>query len=502
MPTDAEFDDFLEGSPSAPPAAPGRSDTELDQFLEGGGAPPAATSAAAPLDKRGMPSMQAVAGTVPQGGEGAASFASKIRAARGLPPAYASGTPEAADATGQMVRHVLGMLATGATGGLTQALGPATRLAAMYAAGAGSSLAAEPFDPTPEGDALSRANTSGLLSGALEGLGLAAQGAAPGAAQAAGRLHDQAGTQWAKAIGGIQRDMNNAGGPEAFSALGNAAKDQGLFRPLDFFPGTGARMAARVKDTLKSSGEAIGKTLKTASEEGVGLSAKELKDALDESVADFKAMPNLNKSRLADVRAVQADIDEMAKPVNGGGAEPRLTAQQLQTVKQNITRLVKNWDPDKTDDAIQGIRRKLGGKIIEGQEEAVASVPGALEPYQQQKAEYGTAKGVARLQHSAARRGGNQLAPLGGLHGTIAAIAGGLGGAAATRDPLDTIATMLLANAGMRAASSPRLWGLGLTGASQAAGALGKASAPGLLGVLQAAGQTGLGLARPEKKKP
>lgn len=472
-----------------------------DESEEITAAGPQAGAGPAPVDKYGMPSMQAVVGTVPQGGEAEASFASKIRAARGLPPAYAPGTPEAAQATREVGRHGVGMLATGLTGSASAGLLPATRMVLAYLAGGGGSLASELFDPTANGGALSRANLSGLLNSGAEGLGLALQGAAGGASDAANWLRDQTGGQWFKLAGGNAADVTKAGGNAAANALGLEMRNQGLVQPWDFLPFSSSRMAQRVKDTLKSSGEEIGGTLRRASDGGVGPTAQSMKDAMDESVLEFRKMAHSNRPQLGQAKRIQKDMDALARPVDGAGAEPRLTADDLQTVKGQVKRLVKNWDATNTDDAVQAVRREMHGKVSKAQEEAVASLgPEELAAYKDSKLTYGTAKGAKRLQDSAAKRSKNQLAPLGGLHGTLAAITGALTAANATHDPLATIASLLAANAGVRAATSPRLWGLGLSGASQAMNTLGQATGPEVPLMLRLAAQSGLGLARPENR--
>jgi hypothetical protein len=343
-------------------------------------------------------------------------------------------------------------------------LGNAARIASLASQGALSG--ALTGAGSSEGGIADRlaSGASGALVGALAApaldTGVRALGALSSTIQRG--AEKAAGFALSRVAGGIQRDVSPAGGIAKFAEAGLEGYERGLIRPTDVLWGSAERQADRVSQLLSSSGQEIEQTLQGAG----SVPLQDVKDAIVNATSKLRKTPNLNASKLGEVNKLFEDLDQLS------GGTGQIDASQLQVAKEAVDDLVKSWDPGRlvgrADKALERTRQKLYGVLSGQQEDAVAAAaPAALAPYQAAKTSYGLAKTLTGFQESAERRSANQLAGVGGLHGSIGGIAG-LMHALTAGDPIGGLAIY----AGTRTIASPRVHALAALGAAKAASAL------------------------------
>lgn len=322
-----------------------------------------------------------------------------------------------------------GLAAAGAQeGGLGERLGHGAR-GAVY----GALLA-------PAGDA------------AVRGLGALSGSIAEGAKKAAGYA-------LSRVAGGIQRDVAPAGGIAAFANSGLEGYARGLIRPLDFLPGAAERQAARVADLARQSTDDIVNAIDDA---GARIDVGSIKQAFLNASSKLRQFEDANPAALSKMDGIVRGLEKNAD------AAGTVSARTLQTAKEVIDDWIKTWDPFGKSGLAQGLNRALYGAVREAQESAVEAGSGAAgrAAYETAKRSSSLARTLEGFQDSLARRQGNQLAAVGGLHGAGAGIAGLM--QALSGDPISGLATYGLT----RFATSPRTAAIGALAAEKAARAL------------------------------
>lgn len=288
---------------------------------------------------------------------------------------------------------------------------------------------------------------------AVRGLGALSGSIAAGARRLAGNT-------LSRVAGGIQRDVAAAGGSRGFEEAGREGFERGLIRPWDFLPGAMERQAARVADLARQSTDDIVSAIDDA---GARISVQPIKQAFLNASSKLRQFEDANPAALSKMDGIIRGLEKNAD------ASGTVSARTLQTAKETIDDWIKTWDPFGKSGLAQGLHKSLYGAVREAQEIAVeaGAGPAGRAAYETAKKSSSLARTLEGFEDSYARRQGNQLSGVGGLHGAIGLTAG-LGQAISSGDPLRGLATY----AGMRFLTSPRTAALSALGVERAARAL------------------------------
>jgi hypothetical protein len=278
-------------------------------------------------------------------------------------------------------RTVAEIGAGAATAPLTGGLGILARLGIAGAAGAGTSLLSETFDPTSS--PLRTAAGTAARFAAGEGIGSAAARIVSAAAPAVTRF---AQNQGAKALGFLGAELRKAG-PESARQVAQVALDEGVLSPFS----SSETMLARAEGVQDVAGAALKQLRDQIDNLSPGQSVVPILREVSSALRDWRPGVSTEPTLVKHLGDTLQDIASYADPSTG-----KITAHGLAELKKLLAdRAYANalQVPETLGGALAP-RTEVARGVVQGAEESAAAGAGLAAPFQRGKDIYGA---MARL---------------------------------------------------------------------------------------------------------